>query len=214
MQGILFDLDGTLLDTAKDLNLSLNRVLQSRQLPPLDPVVTRNASGAGCKGLLKLGLDIDTDHPNYSELANDLLQYYAEHLLDHTNFFPGMEEVLLALDAKQIPWGIVTNKPQRFTQPLMQHFGLDKRARCILSGDSLKQHKPHPEPLLVAANALQIPAAACWYIGDSEVDVQASKAAGMTMVLAMYGYITADDHPAHWGADKTIQQPQEILQFF
>ncbi|MEO8402039.1 MAG: HAD-IA family hydrolase [Gammaproteobacteria bacterium] len=211
IKAVLFDLDGTLLDTAQDLGIALNYLRQEHQLPILSLKAIRPAAGSGCKGLLKLGLNIDPHDERYPELSIKLLDYYQKHLIDTTHFFPGMEETLSHLDNMQIPWGIVTNKPAKFTDQIVAHLHLDKRAGCIISGDSLAHRKPHPEPILHGCRQLQHRPEECLYIGDSEVDILACKAAGSPSLAALYGYIPRDENPQTWGADGFIQHPAEIL---
>jgi 2-phosphoglycolate phosphatase len=202
---VLFDLDGTLLDTAADLGLALNAILLQRKLAPLDHEAIRASAGRGCKGLLKLGLDMEDTHPEYAQHCVELLANYEKYLLQNTQLFPGMENVLLRLDEKNIPWGIVTNKPQRFTTRILQHLNLARRAACVVSGDTLAYCKPHPEPILHACSTESL------YIGDSEVDIIASRAAGTRALVALYGYILENENPQLWQADGYIQHPAEIL---
>jgi 2-phosphoglycolate phosphatase len=211
IKAVLFDLDGTLLDTATDLGQALNNILIKRNLAPLSHEAIRPAAGKGCRGLLKAGLDMEEDHPEYKALCTELLGHYHAHLADTTRFFPGMEEVLVHLEQLNIPWGIVTNKPERFTFKLLDSLQLTKRAACIISGDTLKNSKPHPEPILHACNLLQQKPDECLYVGDSEIDIIASKAAGSPSVVALYGYIPAGENPSLWLADSYIHHPKEII---
>ncbi|MDR3477501.1 MAG: phosphoglycolate phosphatase [Gammaproteobacteria bacterium] len=212
-KGILFDLDGTLLDTAVDLSQALNRILQARGLAPLSLPVIRPSVGRGCKGLLKLGLNMDEDHPEYLGLCDELLGYYEEHMFDTTQLFPGMESILTHLENTGIPWGIVTNKPGRFTAELLKRLKLNDRANCVISGDTLANRKPHPEPVLRACELLNQKPGECLYVGDAEIDIIASKAAGTPVVVAMYGYIASDEDPKTWNADGYIHHPAEIMEW-
>lgn len=208
IQGILFDLDGTLLDTAQDLVTSLQH-LNEKTLTFNNAI--RAAAGKGCKGLIKTGLNIGHEDSRYHELAQKLLSHYGNHLLDTTILFPGMEIVLDHLDKIQLPWGIVTNKPHQYTQPLLTGLKLIERTQCIISGDSLSKCKPHPEPLLHACTLLKIAPEHCLYVGDSEIDIIASKAAGISSLVALYGYIAENEDPHAWKADGYIKRPEEIL---
>lgn len=212
IKAVLFDLDGTLLDTAADLGMALNQLLQEHSLPilPLDAI--RPAAGSGCRGLLKLGMNITPDASNYPALATKLLNFYQEHLTNTTRLFPGMDETLDFIESKQLPWGIVTNKPAQFTDPLIAHLRLNQRAKCVISGDTLPNHKPHPEPILHACRLVQQSPEHCLYIGDSAIDVQASKAAGSPSLVALYGYIPEFDDPFTWGANGYIRHPSEIVE--
>jgi 2-phosphoglycolate phosphatase len=211
IKSVLFDLDGTLIDTATDLGQALNSMRKARDLPPLPQAQIRPEAGRGCKGLLKLGLNIDSSDANYKNLCDELLNFYQLHLLETTQLFPGMEKVLTHLEQNNIPWGIVTNKPHRFTTLIVDNLNLTKRAACIISGDSLKNSKPHPEPLLHACQLLHHSPAHCLYVGDSAVDIIASKAAGMPALAALYGYIPADENPETWQAEGYINHPLEII---
>jgi N-acetyl-D-muramate 6-phosphate phosphatase len=211
ISAVLFDLDGTLLDTAGDLAQALNQLLLARNIKPLPLTLVRPVAGYGCLGLLKLGLNIGKDHPEYSALCEELLDHYFTYACDTTRFFPGMENVLAHLETNKLPWGIVTNKPQRFTTPLMKHLGLENRAACIISGDTLKKSKPDPDQILHACDLLAFDPATCIYIGDSRVDVEASRAAGIPVLAALYGYIPPGEDPQSWQADGYINHPEEIL---
>lgn len=208
---VLFDLDGTLLDTSTDLSTALNRVLKARNLAPLQYAQTRPIVGHGCKAMLKLALDMNEDHPEYLSLCDELLEYYFEHVSETSQFFPGIEEVLQYLEKNNIPWGIVTNKPGRFTKVLVEGLALNKRTPCIISGDTLSKAKPHPEPLLHACKLLGVEPASCLYIGDAEIDVIASKAAGIPVLTALYGFISPEEIPQDWKANGYINHPSEII---
>ncbi len=207
-QAILFDLDGTLIDTAQDLISALNSLTAT--VVPLN-LATRAAAGKGCKGLLKTGLNIEEQDSRYQQFSAEFFAYYQDHLLDNSQLFPGIALVLDYLDQKNIPWGIVTNKPARYTQPILDGLNLSARAKCIISGDSLQTRKPDPEPLLHACRILNQPAHQCLYVGDTETDVLASKAAGMPSLIALYGYIDEAENPHTWAAEGYIQQAEDIL---
>jgi N-acetyl-D-muramate 6-phosphate phosphatase len=211
IQAVLFDLDGTLLDTSIDLSTALNRVLKARNLPPLPHTATRPVVGKGCKGMLKMALNIEEHQPEYSGLCQELLDYYFEHVCDTTQFFPGVEEVLQHLEKNNIPWGIVTNKPKHLTAVLVEQMALYKRTQCIVSGDTLSKAKPHPEPLLHACEILGQTPASCLYVGDAEIDIIASKAAGIPVLAALYGFISPEENPQTWAADGYIKHPGEII---
>ncbi len=211
IHAILFDLDGTLLDTAPDLGQALNKLLEEYQLPVISLEKFRPFAGHGSRGLLKLGFNIDEHDSRYVALSEKLLGYYQQLLLNTTRLFPGMDDVLIFLEKNNIPWGIVTNKPERFTHKILAGLQLTQRAKCIISGDSLKNRKPHPEPILHACKLLQKKPQHCLYIGDSESDVIASKAAGVNCLTALYGYIPAGENPKTWQADGYIQQPLDLM---
>ncbi len=210
---VLFDLDGTLLDTAMDLGSALNHLLIEEQQPTLPYEKIRPEAGRGSKGLLKLGFGIDETDQHFSRLTKRFLALYQQYLLDTTQFFPGIEESLRYLEKQHIPWGIVTNKPAKFTNQLAHHLHLTNRAGCIISGDSLAKQKPHPEPILYACKLLQRQPENCLYIGDSEMDIHASKAAGGFSLAAMYGYIPTSVNPQDWKADGYIHHARDIIDF-
>lgn len=211
IQAVLFDLDGTLLDTASDLGFALNQVLQTQGLPPLPLATIRTIASHGVKGLLKLGFNIDEQHLAYTELREQLLAHYQANLANSTQLFPGMAKVLAQLEWQNIPWGIVTNKPSWLTEPLLSQLQLANRAACIVSGDTVPRPKPAPDPLLYAAKQINCNPSQCLYIGDAERDIIASKAAGMFAILANYGYLGPNDTPSTWGADAEITSPIELL---
>lgn len=210
-QIILFDLDGTLLDTAPDLAYALNQVRQKHQLPELPFTIIRPVVSHGMRALLKLGLDIDENHENFNTMLEECLSVYQMHATNATRLFPGMEIVLQHLDDQRVPWGIVTNKPSRFTFDILKNLDLETRAACVVCGDTLAKSKPDPEPILHACQLLQRQARDCVFVGDSSVDVKASKAAGTTSLVALYGYIGANEDPFDWKADGYVREPIEII---
>jgi len=213
IRAVLFDLDGTLADTALDLGFALNQQRRLHGRTALPQELIRPQASHGARGLLKLGFDVTPESPNFSALRTEFLVLYAQHICDHTVLFPGIPELLQALEARGLRWGVVTNKPARFTLPLMQALKLDQRAACIVSGDTTANTKPHPEPLLAASEQVRVAPAACLYVGDAERDVEAAVAAGMTALIANYGYIAEDDRPGTWGAHGRIDAPQDILNY-
>jgi 2-phosphoglycolate phosphatase len=210
IRAVLFDLDGTLLDTAPDLVRVLNEVRIEQGRDPLPYATARTQVSHGSSGLIRLGFP-DVDPPLQERLRLRLLDLYAERLADGTQLFDGCRQVLDELRARGLGWGIVTNKPGFLTEPLLAQLGLAAEAGCIVSGDTLPQRKPHPAPLLLAASQLSVPANACLYVGDAERDVQASRAAGMPVLVARYGYLGPDDDPYQWAPDAMIDEPVQIL---
>lgn len=208
---ILFDLDGTLVDTAHDLAYALNlqRVRHGLAELPLD--VIRPYASHGSKGLLAIGFDLTVEDALFDKMREEYLAIYDQVLTRQPILFDGIAELLTSLEARNIPWGVVTNKPRRFTQPLMQSIGLLTRAACVVSGDDAPQPKPAPDTLLMACKQADINPEQCWYVGDAERDIQAGKAAGMRTVVALYGYLADTDQPAAWGADRTINEPLDLL---
>lgn len=212
-QAVLFDLDGTLLDTAPDLAGALNQLRIEHHLDELPLHVIRPSVGYGSRAMLKLGFNVDEDHPTYTALLEEFLKLYQTHLTKHTQLFPNMEIVLKHLEDEQIPWGIVTNKPSRFTYDLLKALKLDHRAACIICGDSLSKRKPDPDQILHACQLLKQDPRYCLYVGDTSIDVIASKAAGTKSLVALYGYINIDEDPYSWNADGYIKEPIEIIKW-
>jgi len=210
MKAILFDLDGTLVDTAQDLGFALNLQLQQYGKPTLADHAIRPFASHGSKGLLNLGFGITPDHIDFIRMRDEYLEIYESVLTRSPQLFNGMQSALENIVAKGFKWGIVTNKPSRFTVPLIKSLGLTHRAACVISGDDAPQPKPSPDTLLLACERAQVRPEDCLYIGDAERDIQAGKAAGMKTVIAMYGYIDVSDQPLSWGADAFIHSPSEI----
>jgi phosphoglycolate phosphatase len=211
LDAVFFDLDGTLADTAPDLGAALNRLREEEGLEALPSEKMRAHVSAGSRGLLGVGFGLVPADPAYPELQRRFLDYYERHLCVSTTLFPGMTDLLDELDELGIGWGIVTNKPDRFTVPLVQQLGLDRRAVAVVSGDTTAHAKPHPEPLLHACRLARVAAAKCIYVGDDLRDVQAGRAAGMRTAIAAYGYLGEGPPLAEWQADATILHPSELL---
>ncbi len=211
IQTVLFDLDGTLLDTAPDLANALNAVLETNGQPPLPFDAIRPVVSHGGRALIELGFDLQPEHPEFEPRRLELLDYYLNNIARSTRLFPGMEEVLEYIETHALNWGIVTNKPGWLTDPLLAALKLDQRAACIVSGDTLQQRKPHPAPLLHACELIDIKPEHCLYVGDAERDIQAGQNAGMPTLVALFGYLTAEDKPEDWGANALIRHPAEIL---
>jgi len=210
---ILFDLDGTLVDTAHDLAYALNLQRMQHGLAELPLDVIRPYASHGSKGLLAIGFDLSDEDDAFASMRDEYLAIYDQVLTRKPILFDGISELLVTLEANNIPWGVVTNKPRRFTQPLMQSIGLLTRAACVVSGDDAARPKPYPDTLLMACKQAGVNPQQCWYVGDAERDIQAGKAAGMQTVVALYGYLSDADQPEAWGADQAIQAPLDLLAF-
>lgn len=210
---VLFDLDGTLLDTAPDLANALNAVLLANGHDAMSLDEIRPAVSHGGRALIELGFGISPDHPGFEPRRLELLDYYEKNIAQHTRLFPGMEDVLQHIESRGLNWGVVTNKPGWLTDPLMAALDLDRRAACIVSGDTLKQSKPHPAPLLHACNLVDRRPGQCLYVGDAERDIQAGRNAGMPTLVAMFGYLMEEDRPEDWGANALIHHPAEIIEW-
>lgn len=211
LKTVLFDLDGTLLDTAPDLAYALNRLLEQQGVPPVPFDKVREVASDGSRGLLALGLQINETHPDFQKFRQTFINYYHQHISVHTKLFPGMEQVLAHLDAEGIRWGVVTNKPTQLTKDLLLDLGLASRCACIVGGDSTPRQKPYPDPLLLACEMTNSSPKECVYIGDAERDIEAAKYAGMRSIAALYGYLHTNCAPEYWHADFYIDHPKDIL---
>ncbi|MEQ1601595.1 MAG: HAD-IA family hydrolase [Methylophilaceae bacterium] len=208
---ILFDLDGTLLDTAPDLALALNLQRQRYGLEALPLEVIRPYASHGSTGLLSVGFGLTPKHADFSAMREEYLNLYDEVFTRSPILFDGVAELLFAIENQGLRWGIVTNKPKRFTDPLLKVMQLSHRASCVVSGDDSPRAKPYPDTLFLACEQAVIAPVDCIYVGDAERDIQAGIAAGMRTVVALYGYIGSEDEPQAWGADWMVAQPLEVL---
>lgn len=211
IKAVLFDLDGTFADTAPDLAAALNHTRATRDLPPLPLEIIKPQASHGSRGLLKLGFGIDPDAPDYNALRDIFLEHYEHNICVHTRLFPGTTELVAALEQRNIAWGIVTNKPHRYTVPLMQALGYAERAACLISGDTCTRAKPYPDPLLKACEITGATPEQCLFLGDDLRDMQAANAAAMRGIVARYGYISNDARLESWGAHGIIDSPAELL---
>lgn len=212
---VLFDFDGTLADTAPDLGGALNRMRKARHLAPLAIQTLRPFASGGARGLLQAGFGLSPADPEYGAMREEFLALYGERPCAQTVLFPEMAELLEGLERRRVAWGIVTNKPERFTVHIVSALGLGARAACVVSGDSTPHSKPHPAPLFEAARRLSLPPSQCWYVGDDLRDVQAARAAGMRAIAVEYGYLgTGNGGPHAWNADQVIARPLELLENF
>jgi phosphoglycolate phosphatase len=209
-EAVFFDLDGTLADTAPDLGAALNRLLAEEGREPLAAAVIRPHVSAGARGLLQVGFGLRPDDRAYPALRERLLDLYEQALCVGTTLFAGMDDLLDALEGQGIAWGVVTNKPERFTLPLMAALGLAQRAAAIVGGDTTGRAKPDPLPLLHACQLAGVAATASLYVGDDLRDIQAGRAAGMRTFAAGWGYLGDGPPIEAWGADQTLAKPAEL----
>lgn len=209
-QVLLFDLDGTLVDTADDLGAALNHVLHQNGLPLVSAAAYRPVASHGAKGLLELGFGERLSEFNFTELRNALLNYYADHVADHSRTFIGVTELLQWCAQQQIRFGIVTNKPWSLAHALVKRLPELSDCAILLGGDSLPVRKPHPAPLWLCCQQLSVKPSECWYIGDAQRDIEAANRAGMTSIIADFGYIGADDKPECWQADLRVDSMQKL----
>jgi 2-phosphoglycolate phosphatase len=211
VQTVLFDLDGTLLDTASDLASALNTVLVEQHREPLSLVQIRPWVSKGGITIIKNGFNLTDNDPNIEPLRQRFLAIYANNLAEQTCLFTGMAEVLETLEERGIQWGIVTNKSGWLTEPLLQQLNLRDRSVCNVSGDTLPQRKPDPAPLLYACQLARSTPDKCIYVGDALSDIEAGIRAGMRTLVALYGYLDADEIPAQWGASGMLEQTLDLL---
>ena len=209
-KAFLFDLDGTLLDTAPDLLAALNSLLFSDKKHTLSLDEIRPIVSEGSEGLIKLGLGLERNSLGFAEAKEQFLKHYQANLTDLTTIFDGISSVLEEIETTGRTWGIVTNKPRRFTIPLIEFFGWSSRAKCVICGDSLRKTKPSPEPLIEGANQLGVSLEECVYIGDAITDVEAARAAGMCIIVAGYGYVPNEGWETNWSADGTAERPIDL----
>ncbi len=213
VHAVLFDLDGTLIDSAPDLGAAADKMRTDRGLSALPPDLYRPMAGAGARGMLSVAFGIDPEAADFISLRDEFFANYEARMLLNTRAFEGVGDLIEALHARRLPWGVVTNKSMRFTDPLTRAMPLFATARAIVSGDTTPFSKPHPEPLLEAARRLGVPPSACVYVGDDERDILAGRAAGMRTAAAAYGYLGAQLDVARWEADITIASPLSLLQW-
>lgn len=208
--GVLFDLDGTLVDTAPDMAAILTELQKDNGCKPLPYELVRAHVSNGAVGLVRLAFAKASDTER-DRLHRDYLERYEQALCVGSTLFPGLSELLDQLDAHACPWGVVTNKPSRMTVPLLEQLGLGARIAATVSGDTLPQRKPHPAPVLLACRMMNVPPARTLYVGDAERDIAAGRAAGTRTIAAAYGYIVQGDNPAAWGADLIAAGTEELI---
>ncbi len=207
---VLFDLDGTLADTAPDLAFALNQQRMARGMVELSVDELRTHASSGARGLLQAGFGISPDDSAYLELRDEFLDIYEENLSRNTALFPGILALLDEIEDRRMIWGVVTNKSERFTFPLLRALRLLERTACVICGDTTPFAKPHPAPLIEAMSRIGTTASECMYVGDDERDVQAGHAAGMSVIVVRYGYLGNGRPPEEWGADGLADSPAEI----
>jgi phosphoglycolate phosphatase len=210
IEAVLFDLDGTLADTAPDMALTVNRMLEQRGLATVATERVRPHVSKGARGMIGAAFGLTPDDDGFQALREEFLEIYGENLCVQTRLFPGMEELLDAIEARGMPWGVVTNKFERFARPLIEALGLGTRAAVVVGGDTCPRPKPFPDPLLLAAATMGVAPMRTLYVGDDERDVQAARSAGMPVLVAAYGYLGDGAPPVLWGADDIVDSPAGI----
>jgi 2-phosphoglycolate phosphatase len=213
IEAVLFDLDGTLIDSAPDLGAAADKMRTDRGLPSLPLADYRPMAGAGARGMLDVAFGLTPEHPDFLTLREEFFLNYENCMTQRTYAFAGVAELLEQLLQRDLAWGVVTNKSKRFTEPLTRAMPLFASARAIVSGDSTPHAKPHPEPLFEAARRLGLAPQNCLYVGDDERDIVAGRAASMATVAATYGYLGSKTDVSSWGAHAVINSPGELLQF-
>jgi phosphoglycolate phosphatase len=211
VKAVLFDLDGTLIDSAPDLGAAADKMRLDRGLPSLPFEKYRPMAGAGARGMLGVAFGITPEHPDFAGMREEFFRNYESCMTQRTYVFDGVQQLIAALAQQGVPWGVVTNKSMRFTAPLTKAMPLFASARTVVGGDSTPHPKPHPAPLLEAARQVGVKPIECVYVGDDARDVQAGRAAGMGTVAATYGYLGSVD-VKEWGADTQIANPLALLQ--
>jgi N-acetyl-D-muramate 6-phosphate phosphatase len=212
IDAVLFDLDGTLIDSAPDLGAAADKLRTDRGLPSLPYQDYRPMAGAGARGMLQVAFGMTPEHPDFLSLREEFFVNYEACMTERTYAFEGVGELIEQLTRRQLVWGVVTNKSKRFTEPLTRAMPLFASARAVVSGDTTPHSKPHPEPLLEAARRLALAPERCLYVGDDERDIVAGHAAGMRTVAATYGYLGQKTDVASWGAHARINSPLGLLQ--
>jgi N-acetyl-D-muramate 6-phosphate phosphatase len=210
IEAVLFDLDGTLADTAPDMARTVNLMRARRGLPPVPVEQVRPYVSRGARGMVCSAFDMTPEHADFQAMREEFLELYGGNLCVDTCLFPGMGDLLDSLDSRGIAWGVVTNKFERFARPVIEGLGLGERAGVIVGGDTCPRPKPFPDPLLHAAATLGVAPMSTLYVGDDERDVQAARAAGMPIIVAGYGYLGDGSPPTMWGADAIVASAAEI----
>jgi phosphoglycolate phosphatase len=212
IRAVLFDLDGTLIDSAPDLGAAADKMRTDRGMSSLPLERYRPMAGAGARGMLGEAFGMQPDHPEFSIMREEFFVNYESRMTELTSIFDGVPEMLAQILDRKLAWGVVTNKAARFTDPLTRAIPLFATAGAVVSGDTTPHSKPHPAPLIEAAARLNVSPANCIYVGDDERDITAGLAAGMGTVAALYGYLGATRDPLDWGAHAAIKSPTELLQ--
>lgn len=211
IRAVLFDLDGTLVDSAPDLAGATNEMLLARQLPALPLDTLRPMAGAGARGMMGLAFQVAPPDQRFDALKSEFFDRYEARLLHETRAFDGVEALLAGLESLGLAWGIVTNKSERFALPLTAGLGLAQRAAAVIGGDTTAHAKPHPEPLLEAARRAGVAPEHCIYVGDDHRDIVAGRAAGMQTVAVSWGYLGRGEPIEAWGADAIATRPEDLL---
>ncbi|MFV1941330.1 N-acetylmuramic acid 6-phosphate phosphatase MupP [Pseudomonas luteola] len=210
IKAVLFDMDGTLLDTAPDFIAVIQSMRADRGLPAVDEKTVRDVVSGGARAMVASAFEVDPLSDEFDPLRLDFLDRYQDHCAIHSHLFEGMEELLADLERARLTWGVVTNKPVRYAEPIMQALGLAKRSAVLICPDHVTHSKPDPEPVLLACKQINIEPQAVIFVGDDRRDIESGRAAGTKTAAVRYGYIHPEDNPAHWGADLVVDHPLEL----
>ncbi|MBB4821343.1 N-acetylmuramic acid 6-phosphate phosphatase MupP [Pseudomonas solani] len=210
LRAVLFDMDGTLLDSAPDFIAVTQAMRVDRGLPALDDKLVRDQVSGGARAMVAAAFDMDPQAEGFETLRQEFLERYQAHCAVLTRPFDGIDALLQDIEKARLIWGVVTNKPVRYAEPIMQQLGLAERSAILICPDHVKNSKPDPEPLLLACSRLQLDPASVLFVGDDLRDIESGRAAGTRTAAVTYGYIHPDDNPSHWGADVVVDHPLEL----
>ncbi|GBL59809.1 phosphoglycolate phosphatase [Pseudomonas citronellolis] len=211
LRAVLFDMDGTLLDTAPDFIAVCQAMLAAHGRPPIDSQRIADVVSGGARAMVAATFDMDPEADGFETLRQEFLDRYQDHCAVYSRLYDGMPELLESIERANLIWGVVTNKPVRFAEPIMQQLGLAERSAVLVCPDHVTNSKPDPEPLLLACSQLGIDPAQVLFIGDDLRDIESGRAAGTKTAAVRYGYIHPEDNPAHWGADVIVDHPRDLL---
>lgn len=210
LRAVLFDMDGTLLDTAPDFIAIAQAMLADRGLPAIDDKLIRDEISGGAKAMVAATFAMSPDAAEFEALRLEFLERYQQGCAVHSRLFDGMETLLADIEKAGLIWGVVTNKPVRFAEPIMRQLGLAERSALLICPDHVTHSKPHPEPLILACNRLDLEPASVLFVGDDLRDIESGRDAGTRTAAVRYGYIHPDDNPDHWGADVVVDHPLDL----
>lgn len=210
LRAVLFDMDGTLLDTAPDFIAICQAMRAARQLPPIDEQRVRDVISGGAKAMVQAALDLSPQAPEFETLRLEFLERYQDGCAVHSHLYDGMAQLLADIEQARLIWGVVTNKPLRFAEPIMQQLGLAQRSAILICPDHVTRSKPDPEPLLLACSKLELDPASVLFVGDDLRDIESGRDAGTKTAAVRYGYIHPNDNPDHWGADVVVDHPSDL----
>lgn len=210
LRAVLFDMDGTLLDTAPDFIAICQAMRAARQLPPIDEQRVRDVISGGAKAMVQAAFDLSPQASEFEALRLEFLERYQDGCAVHSHLYDGMAQLLADIEQARLIWGVVTNKPLRFAEPIMQRLGLAQRSAILICPDHVTRSKPDPEPLLLACSKLELDPASVLFVGDDLRDIESGRDAGTRTAAVRYGYIHPNDNPDHWGADVVVDHPSDL----